>query len=116
MENINNSAMELIKVVALNPKSLDLLVDTFIKQGEMMGKKLSMNMSKEELKKMLKSSLFLQESSTKLSALFTDKEILQLLKIYQSDVMSRFLSHSGPVFDALYTAMRKKIENFMTES
>ena len=115
MKNTNKDAIDLVKAVYLNSRSLDIFVDTLIKQVELFGKKISPQASDADLKKILMSDQFLQEFATQLNRLFTDKEIAELLKIYQSDVMNRFLIHSAPVFDSLYAAMRKETESLMFE-
>lgn len=106
MENATN----LIKVIALYPESLNTLVDTFVKQASIFQKKDYSNIAKENLKENFMSSEFLKPFAERFNELFSPTEIIELLKIYQSDVMQKMAVYSKKIMNPLYEAMREKIE------
>jgi hypothetical protein len=113
---IDNVAIEVIKAIALNQKSLDVLFDTFAKQATMLGEDSLNEKSKSELKSLVVSEGFLREFIEKFKELFTKEEAEELLTIYQSDVMKKWFEVGENLLGPLYFAINTHIKEGMKNS
>lgn len=102
-------AIETIKTIALNPKGLDVLISSFARVNNLLGKNNIDENEKEKLKDFFTSAVFLSQFEEALNTVFTEKEMANLLEIFQSKIMVKYLENAG-VFEPLYSAMRSHIQ------
>lgn len=108
-ENIDHIVIETIKSIALTPKSLDILLDTFAKQASLSGAKTLDENSKLELKSLFLTEDFLKPFVEQFKMIFSNDELCDLLKIYQSNAMKKWMNVGQNLFGPLYSAMNKKV-------
>jgi hypothetical protein len=106
----DKNVIEMIKAMNLQPKALDVLIDTLIKQASILGKNPMEKVSKNQMQSLFTSDAFLGKFTDQYRAMFTDEEIFRLLEIYQSNPMKKLLEHGKELFEPLYHAMRVEIE------
>lgn len=109
-ESIDDVVIKVIQAMAVNPKSLDVLMDVFAKQTSIFGRDVLDNESKNQLKSLFVSDVFLRQFVGQFKALFTNEEIYELLEIYQSSVMKKWFKYGQILSEPLYHAMNKQVE------
>jgi hypothetical protein len=109
IEDAYKKVMLLIKLIALNPKSIDLLIDTSIKRLNILGRK-NLNFDKKHLKAVFTSPDFLQQFVGAFCKIFSENEISNLIEIYQSNVMQKMHENSAELFEPLYKAINEHID------
>jgi hypothetical protein len=104
----DDDIIKLIKLIALHPKSLDMLINASIKCSAIL-KKDHLNVDRNNLKSFFTSSGFLKQFVVGFKKIFSEDEITDLIEIYQSSVMQKVYEHSVDLFDPLYNAMMKHL-------
>lgn len=106
----DKNVIEMIKAMNLQPKALNVLIDTLIKQASIIGKNPLEKVSKNQMQSLFTSDTFLGKFTDQYKAIFTDEEIFNLLEIYHSTPMKKLLEHGKELFEPLYHAMKVEIE------